>query len=319
MTIELSVVVPVYRSAETLPALLERLRDTLDSLEVGYEIILVEDGSPDNAWQVLEEMQRRNPGRIIAVQLMRNYGQHNALMCGFRRARGRFIVTLDDDLQNPPEEIPVLYHAMLRSNYDLIYGHPRDKKHSGWRNAGSRLINLFFRLVFCSRVTVTSYRIIRRELVLSTFNYALNFTFVDGLLAWNTQRVGAIEVEHHPRESGRSGYSLTKLATLGMNLFTNFSLLPLQMITICGGACACLGLITAAYYLVEALRANITVPGYASQIIATLILGGLQLLSLGIMGEYLGRLHLNINRKPQYVERQVLGEATAQDAAPRAA
>jgi undecaprenyl-phosphate 4-deoxy-4-formamido-L-arabinose transferase len=319
MSVELSVVVPVYRSAATLPELVARLAAVLDRLGVTHEIVLVEDGSPDNAWEVLAELHRSDPGRLVVVQLMRNYGQHNALMCGFRRARGRFIVTLDDDLQNPPEEIPVLYRAMLEGNYDLIYGHPNDKKHAGWRNAGSRLINVFFRLVFRSRVTVTSYRIMRRELVQSTFGYTLNFTFVDGLLAWNTQRVGAVGVDHRPREHGRSGYSLAKLATLGMNLFTNFSLLPLQLISACGGLCACLGFVAAFYYLVQALLSNIVVPGYASIIVAVLILGGLQLLSLGVMGEYLGRLHLNVNRKPQYVERQALDAVPGADAVNRAA
>lgn len=309
MSVELSVVIPVYRSAATLPELVARLTAVLDRLDVTHEIILVEDAGPDNAWEVISELHRRDPDRLVAVQLMRNSGQHNALMCGFRRSTGRFVVTLDDDLQNPPEEIPALYRAMLQGNFDLIYGHPHDKRHASWRNAGSRLVNLFFRLVFRTDVTVTSYRIMRRELVVSTFGYDLNFTFVDGLLAWNTQRVGTVGVEHHPRGSGRSGYSLTKLVALGMNLFTNFSLLPLQLISACGGLCACLGFVAAFYYLVQALLSNISVPGYASIIIVTLILGGLQLLSLGVMGEYLGRLHLNVNRKPQYVERQALGRA----------
>ncbi len=213
---ELSVVVPVYRSAGTLAVLVRRLLATLDKLGVPFEIIFVDDGSPDDAWSVLADLHKKHPDRLAAVQLMRNYGQHNALMCGFRRARGRYIVTLDDDLQNPPEEIPRLYGAILERRLDLVYGRPIDKHHAGWRNAGSWLINFFFRRVFHTSVSITSFRIIRCELVECTFAYDLNFTFVDGLLAWNSQRIGAIGVEHHARAEGRSGYSVAKLAMLAL-------------------------------------------------------------------------------------------------------
>jgi undecaprenyl-phosphate 4-deoxy-4-formamido-L-arabinose transferase len=303
---DLSVVIPVYRSAPTLEQLLLRLRAVLDGTGLDYEIVFVEDGSPDDSWRVLEALRLRQPERLAAIQLMRNYGQHNALMCGFRHARGDLVVTMDDDLQNPPEEIPKLIEAMKRGDYDLVYGAYGGKRHSAWRNLSSGVVNLFYRRVFRSPVTVTAFRIIRRPLLESIFAYDLNFTFVDGLLAWNTQRVGQVEVEHRPRAAGRSGYSLAKLILLALNLFTNFSLLPLQMVSLVGLLTALSGLFVAGVYLVLYLLREITVPGYASTIIAILVLGGVQLLSLGIMGEYLGRLHLNVNRKPQYVERTVL-------------
>ncbi len=304
---DLSVVIPVYRSAATLPELLGRLFAVLDATGRSYEVVFVDDGSPDDAWAVLRDLRAKHPERVVAVQLMRNYGQHNALMCGFRHARGRLVVTMDDDLQNPPEEIPKLIEAVERDDLDLVYGSYGDKKHSGWRNLSSGVVNAFYRTVFRIGVTVTSFRVIRRPLLESIFPYNLNFTFVDGLLAWNTQRIGAVPVEHRPRAQGRSGYSLTKLAVLALNLFTNFSLLPLQMVTLLGLLTAVSGLGLAGYYLVRYALAEIQVPGYASTIVAILVLGGVQLLSLGIMGEYLGRLHLNVNRKPQYVVRQALG------------
>ncbi len=317
--LELSIVVPVFRSANTLPALVRRLLAALNGLGVTFEIIFVDDGSPDQAWPVLVGLQQQHRDHLVAVQLMRNYGQHNAIMCGFRRARGRYVVTLDDDLQNPPEEIPKLYKAIRERDLDLVYGKPDEKQHAGWRNAGSWMVNFFFRKVFRTPVSVTSFRIIRRELVECTFAYALNFTFVDGLLAWNTQRIGAVEVEHHARAEGRSSYSLAKLATLGLNLFTNFSLWPLRTISFCGLGSAGLGFFAALYYLVKYLTDNITVPGYASLIVTILFLGGVQLLALGVMGEYLGRLHLNVNRKPQYVERQALGPISNDAAGAQAA
>lgn len=307
----LSVVIPVYRSAGMLRMLVVRLVNVLDKIEFASEIVLVDDGSPDESWQVITELQERFPGRITAVQLMRNFGQHNALMCGFRHARGDLILTMDDNLQNPPEEIPKLVHAIQVGNYDLVYGRYAVKCHSRRQNFGSAILRAFHQWVFKTAVPISSFRIMRRELVESIFRYNLNFTFVDGLLSWNTNRIGQVAVEHQPRVEGRSGYSLARLVFHAMNIFTNFSLLPLQAVTLLGFVAALGGLATGGYYLARYLMAEIAVPGYASTIIAVLVLGGLQLLALGIHGEYLGRLHLNVNRKPQYTERQVLGHTRA--------
>jgi glycosyltransferase involved in cell wall biosynthesis len=302
---DLSVIIPVFRSAATLDELLGRLLRVLDDTGLRYEIVLVDDGSPDGVWSVIEGFWQRHPERVVGIQLMRNYGQHNALMCGFRHSRGHYVVTMDDDLQNPPEEIPKLIEAIKVGDFDLVYGTYDVKKHHPWRNLSSGVVNLFYRLVFHNQVTVTSFRIIRRQLLESIFSYSLNFTFVDGLLAWNTQRIGQVKVEHLPRAQGRSGYSLTKLVVLALNLFTNFSLLPLQVVSVLGFLTAAGGLGLALLFLLVYFINGIAVPGYASTIIAVLVLGGVQLLALGIMGEYLGRLHLNVNCKPQYVERCV--------------
>jgi undecaprenyl-phosphate 4-deoxy-4-formamido-L-arabinose transferase len=304
--IELSVVIAVYNSSATLRDLVLRLTAVLAGTGLSYEMVFVNDGSSDNSWSILSELQTHHADRIVAVNLMRNYGQHNALMCGFRRSRGRLVVTMDDDLQNPPEEIPKLLSRISMSEFDLVYGRYGGKQHESWRNLGSFLVNAFYRIVFKSKCTVTAFRIMRRELVESILSYNLNFTFIDGLLAWNTQRIGDVLVEHHPRSEGRSGYSISKLIVLALNLFTNFSLLPLQIVSALGFFVAAGGILGAGYYLLRYLFVGISVPGYASTIIAILVLGGVQLLSLGIFGEYLGRLHLNVNRKPQYVERQVI-------------
>jgi undecaprenyl-phosphate 4-deoxy-4-formamido-L-arabinose transferase len=311
---DLSVVIPVYRSALTLEELVRRLIPVLDGTKLQYEIVLVEDGSADDSWLVVQGIRSRFADRVVAVQLMRNYGQHNALMCGFRHAEGEYIITMDDDLQNPPEEIPKLIEAIITSDLDLVYGTYGSKKHLPWRNLSSWVVNSFYRRIFRSAVTVTSFRVMRRCLVKSILPYTLNFTFIDGLLAWNTARIGEVTVEHLPRTRGRSGYSFGKLALLALNLFTNFSLLPLQFVSVTGFVTAALGLLVALVYVTRYLLHEIAVPGYASTIIAILVLGGVQLLSLGIMGEYLGRLHLNVNRKPQYTERQTLGRETASPA-----
>ncbi len=254
----------------------------------------------------LSKLQSQYP-EITAIQLMRNFGQHNALMCGLRHARGDLIVTMDDDLQNPPEEIPVLVAAIEGGDYDLVYGKYRRKRHGRWRNFGSAVVNVFYRLVFHLTVTVTAFRVMRRQLAQSILSYDLNFTFLDGLLAWNTQRMGEVPVDHEPRQDGRSGYSLRRLALLAMNLFANFSLLPLQMVSLLGFVFSLIGFGLGSYYLVLYFLDRLVVPGYASTIVAILVLGGTQLLALGVIGEYLGRLHLNVNRKPQYTVRETLG------------
>ncbi|HEY1601712.1 MAG TPA: glycosyltransferase family 2 protein [Pirellulales bacterium] len=307
-SIELSVVIPVYNSATILPRLVTRLRTVLDATGKSYEVVFVEDGSPDGSWRVLAALQKQNPEHIVAVQLMRNYGQHNALMCGFRHARGALIVTMDDDLQHPPEEIPKLLDTISADDLDLVYGCYDKKKHPPLKNIGSAVVNAFFRRVFRLPVTVTSFRVFRRELLDAILPYTRPFTFIDGLLAWNTRRVGKVTVEHHPRNEGRSGDSLGKMVTLALNLFTNFSLLPLQVVSLLGCMAAFCGMTTGVYYLYLHFTGSITTPGYASIIVSVLTLGGLQLLGLGVMGEYLGRLHLNVNGKPQYHERNVLDE-----------
>jgi undecaprenyl-phosphate 4-deoxy-4-formamido-L-arabinose transferase len=315
---DLSLVIPVYRSPNTLGLLLDRVRAVLAPLGRSWEIIFVDDSGPDpRAWDVLEGLQADDPEHVVAIQLMRNFGQHNALMCGLHHAHGRFVVTMDDDLQNPPEEIPRLLEAIETQGLDLVYGTIADgKKHGKFRNLGSWAITKFGQMVFQSNVKGSSYRIMRLQLVKCILTYDLNFTFIDGLLAWNTQRVGQVTVKHHPRAVGRSTYSLSKLLVLTFNMITNFSLLPLQLISACGFLAAAAGLAVAFYYLVHYFFAQIAVPGYASTIIAILVLGGIQLLALGMMGEYIGRLHQNVSRKPQYVVRHVVASAALRAARP---
>lgn len=304
-TLGLSIVVPVYNSAGTLDKLLHRLTKSLGAITKNYEIILVDDGSQDDSWAVIQALKARYGEHLIAIQLMRNYGQHNSLMCGLGVARGEYVVTMDDDLQNPPEEIPKLLTHIQQHDLDLVYGCPSNRNHAGWRNVGSSIVRHFYHTVFRHRVTPTQFRIMRHQLAQSVMFYDLNFTYLDGLLAWCTNRIGGVEVDHHARTQGKSGYSLGKLLVLALNLYTNFSLIPLQIVSGLGLFTAASGFMVGLYYLFQFLASSIAVPGFASTIIAILILGGAQLLALGVMGEYLGRLHLNVNRKPQYVIRKL--------------
>jgi glycosyltransferase involved in cell wall biosynthesis len=309
--LHVSVVIPVYRSRATLPELFDRLEREMRSAGLSYEVVLVDDDSPDDSWSVLCDLQAAHPDRVVAAQLMRNSGQHNALMCGLRCARGRYVVTMDDDLQHPPEEIPRLLGAIESDGSDLVYGVPACKEHGLWRNAGSAVVAWFYRLVFRLRVRPSAFRVMRRRLVRAILAYDLNYTYIDGLLAWHTRRIGQVAVEHRPRAVGRSGYSFGRLLVLALNLFTNFSLLPLQAVSLLGILAAGGGLAMGCCYLLLFLFSQIAVPGYASTIVAIFVLGGLQMLSLGVLGEYVGRLHLNVNRKPQYTVRRIRGRPAA--------
>lgn len=303
--LDLSIVVPVYNSSTTLSDLLARLTAAIDPVTQNYEIILVDDGSKDASWNTIQTLRPAYGSRVVGVQLMRNYGQHNALMCGLGLARGAFVVTMDDDLQNPPEEVPKLLASIKAGGQDLVYGCPSNRNHAAWRNVGASIVWSFYRIVFKNPITPTPFRIMRHQLARSVLFYDLNFTYLDGLLAWCTTRIGSVEVEHHPRKEGGSGYSVGKLILLALNLYTNFSLIPLQLVTGLGLLAATSGFLVGLYYLFQYFAASIVVPGFASTIIAILILGGAQLLALGVMGEYIGRLHLNVNRKPQYVIRRL--------------
>lgn len=303
--LDLSIVVPVYNSSKTLCELVERLTRTIEATSKNYEIVLVDDGSRDDSWIVIQSLMARYGKNMVAVQLMRNYGQHNALMCGLGLTRGEFVVTLDDDLQNPPEEIPKLLGYINERDLDLVYGCPSNRNHAAWRNVGANIVWHFYRTIFRNPVTPTPFRIMRYQLAHSVLFYDLNFTYLDGLLAWCTSRIGGVDVDHHARVRGGSGYSLGKLLALALNLYTNFSLVPLQIVGGLGVFTAASGFVMGFYYLFQYFASNIAVPGFASTIIAILILGGAQLLALGVMGEYLGRLHLNVNRKPQYVIRHL--------------
>ncbi len=299
---EYSVIVPVYKSSHTIKQLIDRIIAVFEKQSTLFEIILVEDNGPDNSWQTMKSLLPQYP-QLRLFRLSRNFGQHNALMCGFAQSRGKFVITLDDDLQNPPEEIGKLI-SKIKEGYDVVYGVPTRKKHHPVRNIGSYLVRLMYKTIFKSDVYLTAFRIIRGEIIKGILTYNRNFTFIDGLIAWHTTSIGEAEVQHSPRKTGVSGYSVGKLFTLAMNMFTNFSIIPLQVVSLLGFVFAVFGFTLTIGYLLKYLVWGIPVPGFTSIIIGITMFSGVQMLSLGLIGEYLGRIHLNINSKPQYFVRE---------------
>jgi undecaprenyl-phosphate 4-deoxy-4-formamido-L-arabinose transferase len=272
-----------------------------------HQIVFVNDGSRDGSWGALKALADADP-KVVAIDLLRNFGQHNALMCGFKMAAGDYIVTLDDDLQNPPEEIPVLFEAITSRGLDVVYGIPKNKRHSPFRNLGSAAVQLAYRKTFKVATRLSSFRVMRKEIVGHILSYERSFTFIDGVTAWFTSRIGGIEVDHSKRPAGSSGYSLGKLFVLALNMVTNFSLVPLQVASLMGTLFSLAGFSAAVFFLAKKLLFDIPVTGYASLIVAITIFSGVQLLTIGLLGEYIGRIHINVSRRPQYAVREVAGE-----------
>jgi undecaprenyl-phosphate 4-deoxy-4-formamido-L-arabinose transferase len=301
---ELSIVVPVYNGARTLPELVT----ALGALEVdgGHEIVLVNDGSRDDSLVVCRELCRKSETALTVVNLARNFGEHNAVMAGFAHARGAFIVNVDDDLQNPPGEILRLYRHCRDRGHDVVYASYATKHHSLFRNLGSGFANRCADLVLDKPkgLYLSSFRCMNAFTARSILSHAGPFPYIDGLVIQVTQNLGCLEVEHQPRAEGRSEYTVARLLRLYFSMLLNFSVAPLRVATAVGVVIGALGLLGCVAVIVEALAGG-TPQGWASTMAATLLLAGVELTMLGVIGEYLGRLFLTVNGKPQFVIRDV--------------
>lgn len=301
----LSIVVPVYRGAATVGRLVDALSDLQPA--GGLEIILVNDGSPDNSGDVCRDLVPTARVPLTYIEHARNYGEHNAVMTGLRHARGDFVITMDDDLQNPPEEVVKLYDHARTGDWDVVYTRYAVKQHAGWRNLGSRFANAVAdRLLDKPKgLYLSSFRCMSALVVTAVTRYSGPYPYVDGLIMQVTQRIDSIEVSHLPRVEGRSNYNLVRLIRLWLNLATSFSLAPLRLAIYAGIALSILGGIGAILTISEALFVHETPSGWASTMVVLLLVSGVQSMILGVLGEYVGRTFLSANGKPQGTVRTV--------------
>jgi undecaprenyl-phosphate 4-deoxy-4-formamido-L-arabinose transferase len=302
-TLELSVVIPVYGSASIIPSLVDQLGSTLDT-HIGaghYEVVLVHDCGPDNAWSVIESLSTSRPW-LRAVELRKNAGQHNAIMAGLHVARGRFIVTMDDDLQHAPSDIPRIVEV-LRNGTDLCYVQFESRQHALWKRFGSWFNDFVARRLLRKPkgLYLSPFRGMVREVAWEALRYEGPFVYLDGLLLQSTNNIETIVARHHARSDGRSGYSLRKSISLWLQMATSFSIAPLRLVSFAGIMASALAFLLAGIVLYQKLRTPDMAVGWPSLIITLLFIGGLQLLALGAIGEYTGRILLNVNRRPQYV------------------
>lgn len=301
----LSIVVPVYRGAATVGTLVAALSELKP--EGGIEIILVNDGSPDHSGDVCRALARSATVPLTYIEHARNFGEHNAVMTGLRHARGAYVINMDDDLQNPPEEVIKLYDHARNGDWDVVYTRYAVKEHAGWRNMGSAFANKVADWLIDKPkgLYLSSFRCMSALVVREVMKYHGPYPYIDGLIFQATQRVDSIEVRHFARAEGRSNYTIKRLLRLWMNLATNFSVVPLRMAIFAGAAMGVLGVIAAGIVIWEGLHGE-TPSGWASSMTVMLLVAGVQFLILGVLGEYVGRAFLSANGKPQGVVREVI-------------
>jgi len=302
-----SVVVPVFNSEALLPQLARRLAPVLESQFEEYELILVDDDSRTRTWPVIEQLAREHRW-VRGIRLLRNYGQHNALLCGICEARYELVLTLDDDLQHPPEEIPKLLEA-IAGGADVVYGTPEHEQHGFARDLASRITKIALSTTMGAQTAshVSAFRAFRTRLRDAFADYRGPHVSIDVLLTWGTSRFAARVVRHDPRAEGASNYTVRRLLAHALNMMTGFSTLPLQLASLLGFAFTLVGVATLLFVLGRFLIQGSVVPGFAflASIIATF--SGVQLFSLGIIGEYLARIHFRSMDRPSYAVRESTG------------
>jgi undecaprenyl-phosphate 4-deoxy-4-formamido-L-arabinose transferase len=300
----ISVVIPVYRSAESLPHLLPRLRTAMVALGQPFEILLVDDGSPDDSARVATEHFATIP-ELQLISLWRNFGQHPALMAGIRAARYAVTVTIDDDLQHRPEEIHLLVDG-LTPDVDLVYGRPAEGEHGFWRNVSSRIVKGSLAAAVGNEVAsqASAFRMFRTQLRDAFADTRDPFVSIDVLLSWATTSVTSVEVAMDQRPIGESNYTFRKLVRHAMNMLTGFSVVPLRIVTIVGFAFSLLGVGILGYVLIRYIIEGDPFPGFPFLASIIAIFSGVQLFALGVLGEYLGRVHFRSMQRPPYVVRE---------------
>ncbi len=303
MNTSISAVIPVYNSAGGLLALTDRLAAQLEAVSDEFEIILVNDGSRDDSWAVIQRLSNVH-AFVRGINLSRNYGQHSALLCGIRAARHAVIVTLDDDLQNPPEEIPRLLEK-LAEGHDVVYGAPAARNHGLMRNLASAISKLALRYTMDSDAArhVSPYRAFHRDIRDAFREFDGPYVSIDVLLTWGAERFSHITVRQDPRQFGASQYRLRTLMRHALNMLTGFSSIPLRVASVLGFLFSGVGTLLLAYTLVRYVVDGVAVRGFAFLAAAITLFSGVQLFSLGVIGEYIARIHFKTMRRPTYSVR----------------
>ena len=308
-TPKFSVVVPVYNSQDSLEPLFHRLEKVFAELNSSWQLILINDCSKDNSWQVIEKLVSKH-SQITGINLLNNFGQPNAIMCGLSHAQGQYVITMDDDLQHPPEEISKLYHALTTKNYSVVYGQYEDaknRKRGFIRDFASLSLHKLISKVTSSGYTATSYRIMTSQVVAQIVLSRQYYVFVDVLIkdAVHSSYIGTCKIEHHQRTIGTSNYSYKKLVTYALNMIFNYTTWPLRLATILGFIFSTISFCAAVFFILYYFIAGISVSGWTSLMLSVTFLSGVVLFVLGIIGEYLGRIFMGISNKPQFVIKEI--------------
>lgn len=303
----LSFIIPVYHGEHTIQPLFEAIKNACKEYNYQFEVVFVWDCGPDKSWEKIRELKTKFPTEIKAIRLSRNFGQHNAIICGFTHAIGDFMVTMDEDLQHDPEEVNILVEKQKENDYDVVYGNYPDRHHNGFRNLSSQMLKKLLEFGIPElHKDYSAYRIIKREVALATAEMQNSYTFLDGYLTWITTNVGSAVVSHNCRLGGESSYTLNKLIKHSINIFVTFSNLPIKFVTYLSLVFFIFTFGYAIYTLFEKLIFNNLVPGFASMIVLLGFGIGSILLGISVVGQYIHRINLKTTRRPNFRISQIL-------------
>ncbi len=305
LSTNLSILIPVYNSEKTIGKLVDGLINNLGPL-FKLEIILINDHSVDRSEEACISLFEKHRETVKFYSLSKNVGEHSAVMAGLNKATGDYAVIMDDDFQNPVSEVVKLVNTALDNDYDVVYSCYEKKRHNFFRNMGSWLNDKAANLMLKKPkgLYLSSFKVLNKFLVNEIIKYRSPFPYIDGLILQITNKIGTVKVEHQERKEGSSGYTLKKLVSLWLNMFTNFSILPLRISIIFGVIFAFFGLVLGVKTVIEKFLDPDIPVGFASLLVSVSIFGGIQLIMIGMVGEYIGRIFLSLNKKPQYTIRK---------------
>ncbi|MGB3591799.1 MAG: glycosyltransferase family 2 protein [Nonlabens sp.] len=305
--VDLSIVVPVHNNARSIEELVYRINSTANKLNLSHEVILVDDGSKDQSWKAIQKAKSSYDREVVGVRLEKNVGQHNAIICGLNYSHGALVVTMDADLQHPPEEIEKLILKHRESESDVVYGIYKTRKHGFLRSAGSVVVQKSSKYFADHKGGVgSSFRLFTRSLVDKIKNHSQNFIYIDEIIHWYTGDINLVPVEHHERKVGKSSYSFYKLVKLYIAILVNFTAWPLKIITFIGFASSILSFLIGVRFILKKLFFNVGVPGFTALIVTITFSASLILLSLGIIGQYIYKIYHQQNGKPPYAINRVI-------------
>jgi glycosyltransferase involved in cell wall biosynthesis len=303
-----SVIIPVYNSEKIVGQTVNSIIAFFEKKDLTYEIILVNDGSPDNSWHVIKQLSKENKN-VISVNLLKNYGQHTAVFCGLSYANGDYMITMDDDMQNPPEEIIHLIDKVCEG-YDLVFGKFKEKKHNWVRRMGSKVIGYLNYKIFNkpSDITLTNFRIIKRDVVDRMLDYKTNYPYIPGLVLLFSSKIANVEVEHNARPVGSSNYTAIKIIKLTSRLLFNYSSYPLRLISMIGIAISIVSFFLGFSFIIRKIFLGVTVPGWTSMVVLLAFFNGFVILLLGLLGEYVSRILNQLSVTKTYYVKEIVNE-----------
>lgn len=301
----ISIVIPVYNASAVLNNLYDAVDNAMMQMTLSYKLILVDDGSEDNSWEVIKDIKNENAEKVTAIRMAKNFGQHNALFCGMRHSKGDYIITMDDDLQHPPDEIIKLIKCIEETDADLVYGisenYHRPFKRKLWRWG----FKLSSRMTFSGASEGSSFRLIKRELVNKLVQHNQEFVFIDELINWYTANIRFVKVRHDPSKLSVSRYPFSKLSSLYYNLVFGYNAFLLRLITFLGISASAISFLVALFFLIKKIFFHVRV-GFTGIVVSVTFTGGIILLSIGVIGEYMRRMYNIMNAKPQSSISEIL-------------